>query len=93
MDEKNNIEEIADLACLTFENGDQDNYQKSFDQILKFFNSLDRVDVKGVEPMITPHGIYPELRPDEVNNDIDREDLMALAPEVKDSLYKVPPVV
>ncbi len=93
MNKKNNISEIADLACLKFDKLEQDTFQDSFEQILTFFEILNEAEVNGVQPMITPHEVITTLRQDIINPDISVDNLMELAPDSKDSLYKVPPVV
>lgn len=93
MTTKNSILEIADLACLKFDENEQKKFQESFDQALNYFEKLGEVDVKGVDPMVTPHDFSSNLRPDIVKQDVDVETLINLAPDTKDSLYKVPPVV
>ncbi len=87
------IEQVADLACLSFDKENLDLYQVHFDRTLVHFESLQDVDVQGVEPMITPHDILMPLREDTTQVESDREEILKGAPEVKDQQFKVPPVV
>lgn len=87
------IEQVADLACLSFDEEDRDFYQTHIDRTLDYFESLQNVDVQGVVPMITPHDIFVPLREDKIQVESDREALLKGAPEVKDQQFKVPPVV
>ena len=87
------IEQVAELACLSFDEGDREFYQKHFDRTLEYFKNLQEVKVEGVTPMITPHDIIVPLREDRVQSESEREAILEAAPEVKDQQFKVPPVV
>ena len=93
MSKNEQIDKVADLACLKLDASQTKDFQGHFHKILQYFKSLEKVDTEDVEPMITPHGIRTALRQDIVNRDITTEELLENAPEVKDSLFKVPPVV
>lgn len=86
------VKKVADLAQLEF-SGDQENQMiNHFNVVLKAFDQIKNIPTEGVEPLVTPHEIYPPLREDDVFN-VSTDRLMELAPESKDQLYKVPPVV
>lgn len=88
-----NIEEVADLACLKFSKDELDTFQHQFDQILNYFNSLNELNTDNVLPMVTPHDRAVGLRSDEVKSTLSVEELLQNAPDTKDNLFKVPPVV
>ncbi len=93
MAEKQDIEAIAELACLKIDKNEIESYQNHFAKILNYFETLQSVETQGVSPMITPHGIQPPLREDKVVRDLTVDEVLQNAPEVKDGLFKVPPVV
>lgn len=93
MAEKHNIEAIAELACLKIEANEVSDYEGHFEKILQYFAELQKADTTGVEPLITPHNQPPPLRSDNVQVDLSVEEILENAPDVKDSLFKVPPVV
>ncbi len=93
MSKTNPVEDIANLACLKIEESEVSAYQENFEKILHYFENLEQLDTSGVEPMVTPHAEPSELRKDEVIRDLSVEEVLENAPEVKDSLFKVPPVV
>lgn len=93
MDKKARVQEVADLACLKIEESELDQYQGPFDKILQYFAALEGVKTEGIEPMVTPHDKKVSLREDIVARDVEVEELLENAPEIKDSLFKVPPVV
>ncbi len=93
MAEKQNIQAIADLACLKIEDKDLGAFEGHFEKILEYFSTLQGVDTTGIDPMITPHGTQSSLRSDQVKQELSVDEILENAPEVKDSLFKVPPVV
>ncbi len=93
MSKKDEISEVAELACLKIEEARLPEFQSHFKKVMEYFENLNELDTSNVEPMVTPHGIYSELRADEVNRDLTVDEVLENAPDVKDSLFKVPPVV
>ncbi len=93
MAEKQNIQAIADLACLKFDSSELKTYEGHFEKVLNYFKTLQQVDTNGIAPMVTPHGLFPALRDDEVRQDLEVAEILENAPDVKDGLFKVPPVV
>jgi len=87
------IEQVADLACLSFDEESRDFYQAHFDRTLAYFERLQDVNIQGVVPMVTPHDILVPLREDRAQARSDQETILKGAPEVKDQQFKVPPVV
>ena len=90
---KDQIKDVAHLARLKIDEKNIQSFQDNFNKVLNYFNVLSEVDTQGVEPMVTPHGIQPTLREDEVKQDLGVAEVLENGPDVKDSLFKVPPVV
>ena len=93
MIEKKNIDKIAHLARLYVSDDDVPKYQEHFDKIINHFNNLQNINTENVEALLTPHESAQDLRDDIVKNDMTVDDIMKNAPEIKDGLFKVPPVV
>ena len=93
MSKKDEISEVAELACLKIEESRLPEFQNHFKKVMAYFENLNELDTSNVEPMITPHGIRSELRVDNVKKDLTVDEVLENAPDVKDSLFKVPPVV
>lgn len=91
--ESESVEKVAHLACLKLDPLEVDSFQKNFDNILQYFNSINEIETDGIVPMVTPHNEHPSLRRDEVIKDLSVEEILSNAPDIKDSLFKVPPVV
>jgi aspartyl-tRNA(Asn)/glutamyl-tRNA(Gln) amidotransferase subunit C len=86
------IEAIAHLACLKIDESEIEGYKKHFNRVLEHFDDLQKLSTEGVTPMCVPHGQAPPLRADKVQTDLNVEQVLENAPEVKDGLFKVPPV-
>lgn len=93
MPKNQQVLEVADLACLKLNPQEAESFQQHFDKVMEYFKNLNEVNTEGVEPMVTPHNQFPDLRGDEVARDLTVDEVLANAPEVKDNLFKVPPVV
>ena len=87
------IQDVANLACLKIEESECLEFQSQMDKMVQYFDTLGELDTENTEPMVTPHNIFSALRKDVVKPDLSVEELLESAPEVKDSLFKVPPVV
>ena len=90
---KKMVQKVADLACLQLQESKIDTIEVQFNKILSYFADLQKVDTAGVEPMVTPHDLTTALRADVVCKELTVEELLKNAPEVKNALFKVPPVV
>ena len=87
------LKKVADLARLTIPEEKISNMERAFAKILDDFASLNEVNTDQVEPMVTPHDQQPSLRVDEVFSSLSTEQALANAPDEKDQMFRVPPVV
>ncbi len=90
---KTDFDKVAQLAALEFTEAEAQKNLEQFSQILSYFDQIKSINTDSVEPMVTPHEIFSPLREDVIVGGTERDDILETAPEVKDSLYKVPPVV
>lgn len=93
MQKKEDVESIADLACLDLDASQKPVFQDHLKKIVESFQVLETLETQEVEPMVTPHNLAVSLRKDQVQADLSVDDLMENAPDAKDALFKVPPVV
>jgi len=88
------IENIADLACLELQPTEVPVYQTSLSAILDFVGELDRADTASVAPMAHPlPGLSQRLRPDAITEQDHHELYQENAPQVAAGLYLVPKVI
>jgi len=91
MIDKKEVQHIASLARLNLKEEELEKYQKELSSILEYVETLEQVDVEGVEPTSHPGGLDSVFRIDEVKN---REEslskkLIDLAPNKEKGYLKV----
>ncbi len=85
---------LAALSNLQLAEDEIDGLTEDLGRILAYVEQLDELDTKEVEPAYQVTGLQNIYRQDVVDEgDVTREDLLALAPSVKDSQVKVPKVI
>lgn len=62
-------------------------------KMLDHFADIDAVDLDDVIPMTRPYPLINVLREDVVQPCLDRDEVLAAAPDVDDFRFRVPPVV
>ena len=72
-----------ELALATVQLGD----------IVEHFADIDELDLDGVEPMTQPFPLTNVMRDDVVVPSLDRDEVLAAAPDVEDGRFKVPPII
>ena len=88
------IENIAQLACLELQPAEVPVYQESLSSILDFVGELERADTASVAPMAHPlPGLSQRLRPDVVTEQDHHEQYQENAAQVAAGLYLVPRVI
>ena len=93
MAESFNVEKVAHLARLEMTDQERPQFEQQFQKIMELFKSIESVPTEGVAPMVTPHQMHSPLRKDKVDQKLKDEEILANAPDVKDNLFRVPPVV
>ncbi len=87
------IEKVAHLARLGLSGPEREAYAQDLSRILDLVSHMNAVATDGVAPMTHPDAAALRLRGDEVEQEIDRDQLMAVAPQARDGLYLVPRVI
>ena len=87
------VEHIAELARLRFNEKELDNFTHQLNEILSYVEKLNELDTEDVEPLSHPVENNNVFRDDEVKPSVKREDALRNAPEKDDSFFKVPKVI
>ena len=87
------IEKIAHLARLKFEQKELNEATERFTSVLDFIDQLHQVDTAAIEPMAHPMDAVQRLRADKVTETNQREKYQAVAPATEKGLYLVPKVI
>lgn len=87
------IKKIAHLARIAVSEEDIAAYTKELSRILDLVEQMSAVDTDDIEPMSHPLDVTQRLRPDEVTEPNERDELQKLAPSAEAGLYLVPRVI
>lgn len=89
---------VAELAHLELSEGEAETYRGQLDSILEYIETLNRLDVSGVEPMSQMSYGQTEPAATPLREDVARpcnfgEAILAQAPEAKKPFFRVPKVI
>lgn len=87
------IAHVARLARLDLDEEALETYKTQLGVILEHAAKVQSVDVAGVEPTAHPLGFTNAFRPDAVTGSLDRDEVLAAAPETRDGYFVVPPAL
>lgn len=87
------VKKIAFLSRIKIDDDKLDAVKEEFNGILKWVEQLNEVDTQGVEPLISVNEETIICRPDVVEHNNSKEDILANAPEAKYGYFVVPKVV
>ena len=90
---RQDLEQVARLARLAVADDEVDELTAQLGRILDLVGRLSEVDTEGVEPMAHPLDMFQRLRPDEVTDTDQRDELQVNATQVESGFYKVPRVI
>ena len=90
---KQEVERIATLSRLNFDEKEKDEMRDYLQNILKHFEMLDSVDASKIEATAHILDTVNVLREDKAAPSMDRDKLLSNAPEKVDGCYIVPRVV
>jgi aspartyl-tRNA(Asn)/glutamyl-tRNA(Gln) amidotransferase subunit C len=86
-------EHVARLARLELSDAELDEYTGQLASILEHADDLAALDTEGVPPTAHPLPLRNVLRPDETAPCLDRDEVLAAAPDAEDGRFRVPPVL
>ena len=90
---KEEILHIADLAELTIEENEVENYIENLQDILNFANIVNNAPVEGLDVTIGANEAKNVFRKDEVKEFDNIEGLLQNAPEQEQNMFKIPKVI
>ena len=86
------VEHVARLARLSLTAEEKERFARELQQILSYAETIQALDTEGVEPM-SHAAAAGALREDDPRPSLDRERVLAEAPDASDGLFRVPRVV
>jgi aspartyl-tRNA(Asn)/glutamyl-tRNA(Gln) amidotransferase subunit C len=90
---KEEVEKVALLGRLDLTDEEKRKFTRQLNQIIDYFRKLQEVDTEGVEPMSHPLALENVMRDDEPRPGLQREEILANAPEKRDGKFVVPRIV
>jgi aspartyl-tRNA(Asn)/glutamyl-tRNA(Gln) amidotransferase subunit C len=91
---RDNVQHLAQLSSLQLSDDEIDGLQTDIGNILGYVEQLSELNTDGVEPTYAVSDLENVWREDKVDNyGIDRDTLLALAPDSSSAQIKVPKVL
>lgn len=87
------IAHVARLARLDLTEDELAHYQEQLSVILEHAAQVQAINTEGVEPTTHPLPMVNAFRPDEVRPSLDRDEVLAQAPDVEGPYFRVPPAL
>jgi aspartyl-tRNA(Asn)/glutamyl-tRNA(Gln) amidotransferase subunit C len=87
------VAHVAKLARLSLTEDELATFTGQLDAVLDHAADVEALDLDDVPPTSHPYPLQNVLRDDEVRPSLDRDEVLAQAPDVEDHQFKVPPVL
>jgi aspartyl-tRNA(Asn)/glutamyl-tRNA(Gln) amidotransferase subunit C len=87
------VAKVARLARLALSDEELERATVQLGAVLDHFADIDELDLDGVEPMTQPFPLTNVMRDDVFAPSLDRDEVLAAAPDVEDGRFKVPPII
>jgi aspartyl-tRNA(Asn)/glutamyl-tRNA(Gln) amidotransferase subunit C len=86
------VAKVARLARLDLSVDELERATSQLSDVLEHFADIDELDLDDVVAMTQPYPLTNVLRDDVETPGLDRDEVLAEAPEVEDHRFKVPPI-
>jgi aspartyl-tRNA(Asn)/glutamyl-tRNA(Gln) amidotransferase subunit C len=90
---RDDVAHVARLARLSLTDDELDTYTTQLCAVLDHAEDVASLDLADVEPTAHPLPLVNVLRADEVGPCLDRDEVLAQAPAVEDSRFRVPAIL
>jgi aspartyl-tRNA(Asn)/glutamyl-tRNA(Gln) amidotransferase subunit C len=90
---REDVAHVARLARLQLTDVELDTFTGQLAKVLDHARDVEALDVGDVPPTSHPYPLQNVLRPDERRPSLDRDAVLAGAPDTEDGLFRVPPVL
>ena len=87
------VRHLAGLSQIRLDKTELTSLAGDIDRIVGYIDQLDELDTAGVEPTFQLTGLENVWRTDEVKPQLERRELLQLAPDSEDGQVKVPKVL
>lgn len=87
------VKKIAQLSKLEFSSEELENISKDLNEIFKYVEMINEVDVSNIEPLFNPLDLEDVLREDVVSNTLNKKDFLDNSSISDDEFIIVPKIV
>lgn len=87
------VAKVARLARLDISDDQAVHFAEQLAKVLDHFHDVDALDLADVEPMTQAYPLVNVLRADVEQPTLDRDEVLAAAPEAEDGRFRVPPII
>lgn len=87
------VEHVAQLARLALSDDEIDRFTDQLGAILEHAAQVAAIDTAGVPPTAHPFPLANVLRPDEPRPGLDRDEVLAMAPDARGHRFRVPRIL
>jgi aspartyl-tRNA(Asn)/glutamyl-tRNA(Gln) amidotransferase subunit C len=90
---REDVAHVATLARLRLTDEELDLFTGQLQAVLEHAEDVEALDTEGVPPTAHPFPLENVLRPDEPRPSLDRDEVLAQAPDAVEGRFRVPPVL
>jgi len=87
------LRHIEKLARVELSGASREKLREQLGEIIQFVQKLQAIETAEHSPKACPGGFEPELRSDEPGECLSRDEVLSQAPDARDGLFGVPPVI
>jgi aspartyl-tRNA(Asn)/glutamyl-tRNA(Gln) amidotransferase subunit C len=87
------VAKVARLARLNITDEEIDRMTSQLGGMLEHFADIDALDLDDVAPMAQPYQLDNVFREDVIVPGLDRDEVLAAAPEAEHGRFRVPPII
>lgn len=87
--DREGIMHLADLSRIELHLDDFECFQKKFNDVISYINTLDDLDLEGVEPTIWMESTPMTLREDVAEDGLKKEEILSNAPDQEYGYFKL----
>ena len=87
------VAHVARLARLELSAAEIDRYTEQLGTVIEHFHDIDELDLADVVPMYQPLPLQNVFRDDVIGPTLDRDEVLAAAPEAEGGRFRVPPIL
>jgi len=90
---REDVAHVAGLARLRLTDEELDLFTGQLEAVLEHAEDVASLDTEGVPPTAHPFPLENVLRDDVIRPSLDRDEVLAAAPDAEDGRFRVPPVL